>query len=94
MILGQISYVDCIAFLSFLAPQLLLSAGCWQTFSCALQALPFLSVSQIFLIWHMKGQLTVTESWNCHISLSQNGILLESTGVRLLFNRHRHFKTS
>ncbi|KAI9723351.1 MAG: hypothetical protein M1812_001235 [Candelaria pacifica] len=42
MILGQVSYLDCIAFLCFLAPQLLISVGLWETSLCAIQALPFL----------------------------------------------------
>lgn len=53
----------------------------------------FECVAQIFHS-HVKGKLTVTESFNCHISSSQNGILLKSTGVRLSFNGHQHFKTS
>lgn len=42
MILGQVSYLDCVAFLIFLAPQLLIVVGFWETFLCAIQALPFL----------------------------------------------------
>ncbi len=42
MILGQVSYLDCFSFLGFLAPQLLIHVGFWQTFVCVLQALPFL----------------------------------------------------
>ncbi|KAI9810705.1 MAG: hypothetical protein M1832_001214 [Thelocarpon impressellum] len=42
MILGQVSYLDCIVFLVFLAPQLLLQVGLWRTLICGLYALPFL----------------------------------------------------
>ncbi|KAG8628963.1 hypothetical protein KVT40_002828 [Elsinoe batatas] len=44
MILTQISFLDCFAFLVFLAPQLLLQVGLVGTISCALQALPFLVI--------------------------------------------------
>ncbi|KAI4846979.1 Arylacetamide deacetylase-like protein [Aureobasidium sp. EXF-8845] len=41
MILNQISYLDCIAFLVFLAPQLLLRVGPVETITCVVKALPF-----------------------------------------------------
>ncbi|USW51866.1 Putative alpha/beta hydrolase-3 [Septoria linicola] len=42
MILDQIAWVDCIAFLLFLAPQLLIHIGIFQTAICGIKALPFL----------------------------------------------------
>ena len=42
MILGQIAYVDCLVFLVFLIPQLLLRVNVLELFEVALQALPFL----------------------------------------------------
>ena len=42
MILGPITLLDCAVFLSFLAPQLLLSVGIFKTSSVIIQALPFL----------------------------------------------------
>ena len=46
MILGQISYLDCIAFLLFLLPQLLINVNtfelAWATFKC----IPFFRESQ------------------------------------------------
>lgn len=44
MILGQVSYLDCVVFLIFLAPQLLYHVGLFGTLSCAIRALPFLSM--------------------------------------------------
>ncbi|KAG9241819.1 Alpha/Beta hydrolase protein [Calycina marina] len=44
MILEQVSWLDCLVFLLFLAPQLIYRVGFFQTVSCALQALPFLLV--------------------------------------------------
>jgi hypothetical protein len=44
MILGQVSYLDIIAFLLFLAPQLLLHVGFFGTLACGLRALPFLGM--------------------------------------------------
>ena len=41
MILGQISYLDCIVFLIFLAPQLLLNVNIFELLTCIIQALPF-----------------------------------------------------
>jgi hypothetical protein len=43
MILGQVSYLDIIVFLLFLAPQLLIQVGLFGTLACGLRALPFLS---------------------------------------------------
>ncbi|KAH8203372.1 hypothetical protein TruAng_002467 [Truncatella angustata] len=42
MILGPISYLDCIVFCVFLAPQLLIHVGLFETVGVALQCLPFL----------------------------------------------------
>lgn len=42
MILGQVSYLDCLVFLLFLAPQLFIQVGFWNTLACVLRALPFL----------------------------------------------------
>ena len=44
MILSQISYLDCIVFVIFLAPQLLIHVGLWQTARWVLGALPFLGM--------------------------------------------------
>ena len=41
MILGQISYLDCIVFLVFLAPQLLLRVNILELLACIIKALPF-----------------------------------------------------
>jgi len=45
MILGQISYLDCIAFLIFLIPQLLIRVGLIETAICGICALPYLCKS-------------------------------------------------
>lgn len=42
MILGQIAWIDCIAFLVFLAPQLIVQIGLFRTILVGLKALPFL----------------------------------------------------
>lgn len=42
MILGPISYLDCLVFVLFLAPQLLLDVGVIGTIKVAVQVLPFL----------------------------------------------------
>lgn len=41
MLLGPVSYLDCLVFLVFLAPQLLLNVGLIETVVVVLQALPF-----------------------------------------------------
>jgi acetyl esterase/lipase len=41
MILGQISYLDCVVFLIFLVPQLLLRVNTFELLSCFFKALPF-----------------------------------------------------
>lgn len=43
MILGQISYLDCLVFLIVLAPQLLLHVNIIELLICVLKALPFVS---------------------------------------------------
>lgn len=47
MILGQIAYVDCVVFLIFLIPQLLLRVNFFELVKVAVEALPFLSMSAI-----------------------------------------------
>lgn len=42
MILGPVSYLDCLVFCVFLAPQLILDVGLFETIKVALQCLPFL----------------------------------------------------
>lgn len=42
LLLGPVSYLDCIVFCMFLAPQLVLNVGLYETIWCVLQALPFL----------------------------------------------------
>lgn len=44
MILGPVSLLDCVFFVLFLAPQLLIQAGLFRTAIIAVQALPFLSM--------------------------------------------------
>ena len=45
MILGQVSYVDCLAFLIFLIPQLFLHVNLFELAFCVLKAIPFLGKS-------------------------------------------------
>ncbi|KAL9009111.1 MAG: hypothetical protein Q9173_005832 [Seirophora scorigena] len=44
MILGQISYLDCLVFLFFLAPQLLLNVNIFELIACVLNAVPFVFI--------------------------------------------------
>jgi hypothetical protein len=48
MILSQISYLDCIVFLIFLVPQLLIHVGLIRTTTWLIGALPSLSESTTF----------------------------------------------
>ena len=43
MILDQISYIDCIVFVFFLIPQLLININIFELIYCGLRLLPFLS---------------------------------------------------
>jgi len=47
MILDQISYLDCLVFLLFLAPQLLIRVGLWRTARWLLPALPSICKSSL-----------------------------------------------
>lgn len=55
MILGPVSYLDCIIFCIFLAPQLIWNVGLFPTIKCVLEALPFVcalsSSSSHFVTW-------------------------------------------
>ena len=42
MILGQISYLDCVIFLILLVPQLIIQVSILELLFCILKALPFL----------------------------------------------------
>ncbi|KAI1333804.1 Arylacetamide deacetylase-like protein [Xylariaceae sp. FL0016] len=42
MILGPVSYLDCVIFCIFLTPQLLIHVGLWESVGVVLQCLPFL----------------------------------------------------
>lgn len=42
MILGPVSYLDCVIFCIFLAPQLILNVGLFETVVTVLHTLPFL----------------------------------------------------
>lgn len=44
MLLGPVSYLDCLVFILFLAPQLLLQAGLVHTLAVVIQVLPFLGM--------------------------------------------------
>lgn len=59
MILGQISYLDCIVFLFFLAPQLLLNINIFALAICIGKAVPFvcksLSISHTMQLTYKDG---------------------------------------
>ncbi|KAJ3517022.1 hypothetical protein NM208_g14765 [Fusarium decemcellulare] len=68
MILGPITLVDCLVFLAFLAPQLILRAGFFTTLFTGLRALPFLLLELPFefiqdrYFTHPNRQLPFTQS--------------------------------
>lgn len=47
MILGPVSYLDCVVFCILLAPQLLIHVGLFETVGVVLRCLPFLCKSPI-----------------------------------------------
>ena len=58
MILGQISYLDCVAFLVFLTPQLLVNVNFFELAFVATRCIPFLSESEQFSVlmsWKSKA---------------------------------------
>ncbi|KAK6067305.1 steryl acetyl hydrolase mug81 [Seiridium cupressi] len=61
MILGPISYLDCFVFCIFLAPQLLLRVGLFETLGVALQCLPFLLFQLPFEFLRERFLLSRTE---------------------------------
>ncbi|KAK9779480.1 putative Alpha/Beta hydrolase protein [Seiridium cardinale] len=61
MILGPISYLDCFVFCIFLAPQLLLRVGLFETLGVALQCLPFLLFQLPFEFLHERFLSSRTE---------------------------------
>lgn len=84
MILNQISYLDCFAFLIFLAPQLLIRVGLVETVSCVVAALPF------FCMYAEIERLKITDissQWfNYHIHSSKNDSLSLTNKNLLLIN--------
>jgi len=46
MILGPVSYIDCVVFCILLVPALLLDVGLLDTIRCIIKALPFLRESE------------------------------------------------
>lgn len=50
MILGPVSYLDCIVFCVFLAPQLLVHVGLVETLGVILRCLPFLCKAPSYLL--------------------------------------------
>jgi len=60
MILAQISWLDCLVFLLFLAPQLIFQIGFFRTLSCGLKALPFLRMSKILVFIETRGLCSVS----------------------------------
>lgn len=54
MILGPVSYLDCLVFCAFLAPQLIIHVGIIDTVLVVLQCLPFLCKSALEYIWVEK----------------------------------------
>lgn len=56
MILGPVSYLDCLVFLIFLTPQLILDVGLFETIKVALSCLPFLGIIKPQLsLFHTLG---------------------------------------
>lgn len=51
MLLGPISYLDCLVFCIFLTPQLILDVGLFETIKVVLQTLPFLGMEPIFILY-------------------------------------------
>ena len=74
MILGQISYLDCLVFLLFLVPQLLLRVNIIELLTCIVQALPFFCEAPCEVATYL---LTESQLFNCHTTSSENDILLQ-----------------
>lgn len=51
MILGAVSLIDCLVFVAFLIPQLLLRLGFIRTLEVAVNALPFIGMSHLHRPW-------------------------------------------
>lgn len=56
MILGPVSYLDCLVFCLFLAPQLLYRVGLVETVICVIQTLPFLGKCDTCIIGSLDFQ--------------------------------------
>ena len=52
MILGPVSYLDCVVFCIFLVPQLLIHVGVFETAAVVLRCLPFLCAWNPLPYWH------------------------------------------
>lgn len=84
MILGPVSLLDCVVFVLFLIPNLLVLVGPLQTLSL-IKVIPFLGIATFFPLLQVSIHspvrveetyrlvLTVHQSSNCHISSFENG---------------------
>lgn len=78
MILGQISYLDCLIFLILLAPQLLIEINVIQLAVCVLSALPFICETLTSpVLQHMIPRLTNSKSSYFRIRFSWKEYLLQ-----------------
>lgn len=97
MILGQISYVDCVVFLICLIPQLLIQSNFFELIFCGLRALPFIcKLYQLSIILRNRKKRTHVlirkQSFKFLVSSSEKDTSPQKVKDRHSFSKHLHSK--
>ena len=93
MILNQISYLDCVAFLVFLVPHLLIQVGLIPLLKWLVPALPYIGMF-LYIMLPMYWCWKPMKSWSFHISLSASDTCSHISNVAPLWRKRRLFKIS
>ena len=95
MILGQIAWVDCFAFLIFLAPQLIIQVGLLKTAATGIRALPFLrSFQRLDLNSIIHASDNFTQYYSFHSSSLESGTSQLNTNNRHSCKQHQSSRIS
>lgn len=90
MILGQISWADCLVFLIFLAPQLLIHIGLIETAICGIKALPFLRQYPEHSLSDSSRELTTNDSNTTSVRSDQRTSLYTARPAHALCSAGLH----
>lgn len=93
MILSQISYLDCIAFLVFLAPQILIQIGLFPILKWLIPALPWLGKYSMHMVYTILILTQHPKSLPSRINSFRSASSRHMNSVHLSSRRPHPFKT-